>query len=82
NAAEILGDSIGKPVRHVQTTPDQAYQALLGFGASPGYAKAYVEMYQALAQPGAVAEPRTRQTTTATTLREWSDAVFRPLFAG
>ncbi|MGH9845704.1 MAG: hypothetical protein ACREEM_43910 [Blastocatellia bacterium] len=39
-------------------------------------------MYQALAQPGAVAESRTRQTTTPTTLRKWSDAVFRPLVAG
>jgi len=80
-AAKILGDSIGKPVEHVQITPDQAYQAFLGFGASPGYAKAYVEMYQALAQPGAVAESRTRQTTTPTTLREWSDAGLRPLLA-
>ncbi len=82
NAAQILGDSIGKPVKHVQITPDQAYQAFLGMGASPGFAKAFVEMYQALALPGAVAELRTRQTTTQTTLREWSDTVFRPLFAG
>ncbi|MGH7816098.1 MAG: NmrA family NAD(P)-binding protein, partial [Candidatus Binatia bacterium] len=82
DAARILSDSIGKPVKHVPITPDQAYQAFLGFGASPGYAKAYVEMYQALAQPGAVAESRTRQTTTATTLREWSDTVLRPLLAG
>jgi len=81
NAAQILSDSIGKPVKHVMITPDQAYQIFLGIGASPGFAKAYVEMYQALTQPGAIAEPRTRQTTTPTTLREWSDAVFRPLLA-
>ena len=81
-AANILSDSIGKPVKHVQITPDQAYQAFLGFGASPGFAKALVEMYQALARPGAIEELRTRQTTTPTTLREWSDNVFRPLFAG
>jgi uncharacterized protein YbjT (DUF2867 family) len=79
-AANILSDAIGKPVRHVQITPDQAYQAFLGIGASPGFAKALVEMYQALARPGAVAELRTRQTTTPTTLREWSDNFFRPLF--
>jgi uncharacterized protein YbjT (DUF2867 family) len=82
NAAKILSDSIGKPVKHVQITPDQAYQAFLGFGASPGFAKAFVEMYQAVAQPGAIAESRTPQTTTPTTLREWSDTNFRPLFAG
>lgn len=82
NAAKILSDSIGKPVKHVQITPDQAYQTFLSIGASPGFAKAFVEMYQALAQPGAVAELRTRQTTTTTTLSEWSDTVFRPLVAG
>jgi len=81
-AAKILSDSLGKPVKHIQITPDQAYQSFLGLGASSGFAKAYVEMYQALAQPGAVAESRTPQTTTPTTLREWSDAVLRPLLAG
>ncbi len=81
NAAKILSDSIGKPVKHVQITPDQAYQTFLSLGASPGFAKAYVEMYQAIAQPSAVAELRTRQTTTTTTLREWSDTIFRSLFA-
>src|SRR5262245_82509 len=55
-AARILSDSIGKPVKHVQITPDQAYQSFLGFGASPGFAKGLVEMYQALARPGAVTE--------------------------
>jgi uncharacterized protein YbjT (DUF2867 family) len=52
----------------------------LGIGASPGFARALVEMYQALAQLGADAEPRTPETTTPTTLREWSVKVFRPLF--
>ncbi|MGH9766972.1 MAG: NmrA family NAD(P)-binding protein [Blastocatellia bacterium] len=81
NAAGILGDSIGKALQYVQITPDQAYQTFLGIGASPGFAKALVEMYQALAQPGAVAESRTPETTTPTTLREWGDAVLRPLLA-
>ena len=81
-AARILSDSIGRPVEHIQITPDQATQAFLGFGASPGFAKALVDMYQALARPGALADPRTRQTTTPTTLGEWSDANLRPLFAG
>ena len=79
-ATKILGDSIGKPVKYVQITPDQAYQTFLGIGASPGFAKALVEMYQALAQLGADVESRTPETTTPTTLREWSDNVFRPLF--
>jgi len=79
-ATKILSESIGKPVKYVQITPDQAYQAFLGMGASPGFAKALVEMYQALSRPNAIAEPRTPETTTTTTMREWSDKVFRPLF--
>ena len=81
-ATKILGESIGKPLKHVQITPDQAYQTFIALGASPGFAKALVEMYQALSKPNAIAEPRTPETTTPTTLREWSDAVLRPLLAG
>jgi len=77
---KILGESIGKPIKHVQITSDQAYQAFLGVGASPGFAQGLVEMYQALSKPNVLVEPRTPETTTPTTLREWSDKVFRPLF--
>jgi uncharacterized protein YbjT (DUF2867 family) len=79
DTAKILSESIGKPVKYVQITPDQAYQTFLAVGASPGFAKGLVDMYQALSQPNALAEPRTPETTTPTTLREWSDAVLRPL---
>src|SRR5262245_22473902 len=81
-AAKILSDSLGKPVKHVQITPDQAYQAFIGMGATPGFANGLIKMYQALAQPGALTESRTPQTTTPTTLHEWSDTVLRPLFTG
>lgn len=80
-AASILGESLGKPVTHIQITPEQAFEAYTSFGISPGSAQAFVEMYQSLAQPSAMAEPRTPQTTTPTSLREWSDAVLRPLLA-
>jgi uncharacterized protein YbjT (DUF2867 family) len=79
---KILSDSIGKPVKYVQLTPDQAYQTFVAIGASPGFAKGLIEMYQALSQPGTIAEPRTPQTTTPTTMREWADTVFRPAYAG
>jgi len=81
DATKILSDAIGKPVNYIQITPDQAYQAFLGMGASPGFAKGLVEMYQALSRPNAIAESRTPETTTPTSFREWSDNVFRALFA-
>jgi uncharacterized protein YbjT (DUF2867 family) len=81
-AVKILGDSIGKPLKYIQITPDQAYQTFVGIGASPGFAKGLIEMYQAVSQPDAIAESRTPQTTTPTTMREWADTVFRPAYAG
>jgi uncharacterized protein YbjT (DUF2867 family) len=81
-ATKIVGDSIGKPLNYVQITPDQAYQVYLGIGASPSFANGLIEMYQAVAQPGSIAEARTPLTTTPTTMREWSETVFRPAFAG
>ncbi len=76
-AAQILGEAIGRPVRHIQITPEQAYEAFHGAGLSKGFAAAYVQMYQALQQPGAVAEKRTAETTTPTTLKEWSERTLR-----
>jgi uncharacterized protein YbjT (DUF2867 family) len=78
-AAKILSESIGKAIKYFQITPDQAYQTFLAVGASPGFANGLVEMYQALSKPNVLVEPRTPETTTPTTLREWSDKVFRPL---
>jgi hypothetical protein len=80
-ATRILGESLGRPLRYEQIPPNRAYQSVLDMGASPGFATAYVEMYQALAAPDVVAEPRTPETTTPTTLRAWSDEVLRPLLA-
>ncbi|HEX5085066.1 MAG TPA: NmrA family NAD(P)-binding protein [Blastocatellia bacterium] len=81
DAAKILSESIGRPLKYVQITPDQAYQTFLVVGASPGFAKGLVEMYQALSKPNAIVEQRTPETATPTTLREWSDQFLRPLFA-
>ncbi|HEY6401752.1 MAG TPA: NmrA family NAD(P)-binding protein [Blastocatellia bacterium] len=82
DATKILSESIGRPLKYVQIMPDQAYQSFIGIGASHGFAKGLVEMYQALSKPHPIAEARTPETTTPTTLREWSDAVLRPLLAG
>jgi uncharacterized protein YbjT (DUF2867 family) len=81
-ATKILSESIGKPLNYVQIAPDQAYQIYLGIGASPSFANGLIEMFQAISQPGSIAEARTPLTTTPTTMREWSDTVFRPAYAG
>lgn len=78
-AAKILSEATGHPIQHVQVTPEQTRQTLLGMGASPAFADGYLEMSASLMQPGSVAEPRTPETTTPTTLYQWATEVLKPL---
>ena len=81
-AAGTLSEVLGRPVRHVTVTPDQAREAFLGMGASPDVAAKYVEMYQAFDSGRLqVAEPRTPETTTPTTLAEFARTVMKPLLS-
>lgn len=81
-AAAILGDAIGRPVRHVQVSPEDARQAFLAMGASPDVAANYLEMYQAIdAGTFEVAEPRTPETTSRTTFPEFARTVLKPLLS-
>lgn len=77
-AAAILSEVLHKPVRHVTTTSDQAFQALVGMGISRNVAGLYVEMYEGF-DSGRIkaAEPRTPQTTTPTTLAAWAREAFQ-----
>jgi uncharacterized protein YbjT (DUF2867 family) len=79
--AGILSEVTGRPIRYVTITPEEARAALLGMGIGAAFAQGYLDMYASLAQPGAVAEPRTPQTTTPTTLREWAQDVLLPLLS-
>ena len=80
-AAEIVGNSIGKPVHYVTITEEQAADSVRAQGASDAVARAYGELAACLNLPGIKAEPRTPETTTPTTLEEWADAVLKPMFA-
>lgn len=80
-AIKIMGDSIGKPLKYVRLTPEQAYPIYFSIGVSPAFAKGLIDMSQALSKPGAIAESRTPLTTTPTTMHEWGDTIFRPAYA-
>lgn len=77
--AQILTEITGRTIQFVSITPEQAREAFLGMGLSPAFAQGYLDMYSSLAQPGAIAEPRTPETTTPTTLAQWSQEVLKPL---
>jgi uncharacterized protein YbjT (DUF2867 family) len=77
--ATIIGEVIGKPVQFVQIPAEAFHAQLLQFGASQSVADNYVELMTAVGNEGLVpAEPRTPETTTPTTFREWVTAVLKP----
>lgn len=81
-SAHIIGEAIGRPVRYVSINEEQARQALSAAGMGPAFVQAYLDMEEALVQPGAIAEPRTPETTTPTTLFDWATEVLKPLITG
>jgi uncharacterized protein YbjT (DUF2867 family) len=72
-AASIISAELGKPVKCVETTPDQARGALKGMGMPDFLVDIILEMYGAY-RDGRMdpAEPRTPDTTTPTTLAEFA----------
>ncbi|HLK60040.1 MAG TPA: NAD(P)H-binding protein [Chthonomonadaceae bacterium] len=78
-AAHILGEATGRPLQYVPISPEQGRQTFLSMGLGPAFVQGYLDMLASLAQPGAVAEPRTPETTTPTTLYQWASEVLKPL---
>jgi uncharacterized protein YbjT (DUF2867 family) len=78
-SAQNIGEALGRPVHFAQVTGEQAKQAMVGGGLPPYIADAYVEMYHAMGS-GVFqqAEPRTPETTTPTTLRQFALDTLKP----
>lgn len=54
---------------------------MLKHGASPAFAQSLVDLFAEVANGIYQAEPRTSETTTSTTLRQWSTKVMIPAVA-
>ena len=80
-AANILTVNTGKTIRYIQVPAEAMQGSLLGMGATPDAAQNLVTMFQAFEAGSYAAEPRTPETTTPTTLAEWSRAHLKPLLA-
>ena len=76
--AEIMSDVLGKPVRYQQIPIDAFRQQLSGRGMSDAMTEGMVEMMVAKDQGLDNAEPRTSQSTTPTSFRQWCVEVLRP----
>jgi uncharacterized protein YbjT (DUF2867 family) len=76
--AQIMSEVLGKPVRF-QQIPGEAFKAgLTGFGMSDAMAQGTLDMMVAKNEGLDNAEPRTPQSTTPTSFREWCEQVLRP----
>jgi len=79
-AATILSTATGKPLHYAEIPMTMFRDVLRGMGASDEGIRCDDELMTAFARPDVVAEPRTAETTTPTTLQEWGSAVLAPLF--
>ena len=76
--ATMMSEVLGKPVRF-QEIPGDAFKAgLLQRGMSEAMAQATLDMWVAYGQGLDTAEPRTPQSTTPTSFRQWCEDVLKP----
>lgn len=78
-ATAIVSEALGRPVKYVQVTLEDARKGMLGVGIPPWLADIFTEMYGAVLD-GRLdpAEPRSRETTTPTPLARFARDVLKP----
>jgi uncharacterized protein YbjT (DUF2867 family) len=76
--AQIISEVLGKPVRYQQIPAEALKNRLAGAGMSDAMAQATVDMMVAKDQGLDNAEPRTSESTTPTSFRQWCEEVLKP----
>jgi len=77
--AHLIGEGIGRPVKYVQVPLDQVKQGMLDAGMPGSFVEYIMDMYTEQAAGRAdPAEPRSAETTTRTSLLEFSREVIKP----
>ena len=76
--AQILSDVLGKPVRYQQIPIAALKERLLKAGMSDAMAQGTADMMAAKNEGLDNAEPRTPESTSPTTFRQWAERVLKP----
>ena len=76
--AQIMSEVLGRPVRYQQISGETLKATLTGFGMSDAMAQGMVDMMAAYDQGLATDEPRTPESTTPTSFRQWCEDVLKP----
>jgi uncharacterized protein YbjT (DUF2867 family) len=81
-AVQAFSAALGRTVRYVQVPDAAMREGLIAAGASAHVADEYPRLMHGLGTLDYVAEPRTAETTTPTTVAEWARQVLAPAVAG
>ncbi|TIM51307.1 MAG: NAD-dependent epimerase/dehydratase family protein, partial [Mesorhizobium sp.] len=73
--AQIMSQVLGKPVRFEQVSFEAFRAGFIERGASEAFAQAMVDMLEAKNEDLDTAEPRTPESTTPTSFRQWCEEV-------
>jgi uncharacterized protein YbjT (DUF2867 family) len=76
--AQIMSEVLGKPVRYQQIPAEALKDRLTGAGMSDAMAQGTVDMMVAKDQGLDNAEPRTPESTTPTSFRQWCEETLKP----
>ncbi len=78
-AARIIGEGVGRPVKYVEVSDDQARQGMTQAGMPSFFIELLLDMYRGLREGRMErAEPRTPATTTKTSLLQFSREILKP----
>jgi len=78
--AGVLSDVLATPIRYVEVPEQVLIDTIVRAGQTEGFAKAYARLLTKDALSAYAIEPRTPETTTPTTLRQWASEVLLPAF--
>ena len=82
-AASIIGDVLGREVRAQQVPREAVVEQFQGYGVNDDWARSLAELYANIGNEAFLdgTEPRTAETTTPTTLRQFAEDTLRPALA-
>ena len=76
--AQIMSEVLGRPVRFQQIPVSALKARMLQSGRSEAMIQGFLDMCAAYDQGLAIAEPRTPESTTPTSFRQWCEEVLKP----
>jgi uncharacterized protein YbjT (DUF2867 family) len=80
--AQIMSEVLGKPVRSQQISFEAFKAGFIERGASKAFAQGMLDMMVAKNEGLDNAEPRTPQSTTPTSFRQWCEDILKPAVLG